>query len=177
MTRQTAILPEAEAARLITLREAGPSQLPALRGRVKALRNANWSLAAIGAPLGANRSTTRMWELGAKPEDVTTASNVPVPTGPVKTRAVKLVRLYPDVPDGERPELARLADSARRVRGWTPADSQARKDALELERLLEVYVNRGVPLKRIAEHLGVTHRAIAARLERSRAKKTEVVAA
>src|SRR5688572_33258205 len=74
MTRQTNTLPTDEAARLVALREAGPSQLPALRGRVKALREAGWSLAAIGAPLGANRSTTRMWELGAKTEDVTTAS-------------------------------------------------------------------------------------------------------
>lgn len=170
MTRQTASLPEDEAQRLVALREAGPSQLPALRGRVKALREAGWSLAAIGLPLGANRSTTRMWELGAKTEDVTTASETPVPPAPAKNPAIKLVRLYPDVPAAERQELIRLADSARRVRGWTPADSEARKDAVELERRLEIYHKRGVPLKRIAEHLGVTHRAIAARLERSRAK-------
>lgn len=173
MTRQTSTLPEDEAKRLVALREAGPSHLPALRGRVKALREAGWSLAAVGAPLGANRSTTRMWELGAKTEDVTTARENPVPPGPVKNSTIKLVRLYPDVPPSEREELIRLADSARRVRGWTPQDAEARKDAKLLEEKLEIYTSRGVPLKRIAEHLGVTHRAIAARLERSRAKQLE----
>lgn len=170
MTKQTNTLPEDEAKRLVSLREAGPLQLPALRGRVKALRQAGWSLAAIGTPLGANRSTTRMWELVAKDEDVATASTEPVPPSPEKNTAIKTVRLYPDVPAAERQELIKLADSARRVRGWTPADSEARKDAKELERRLEIYDKRGVPKKRIAEHLGVTHRAVAARLERSRAK-------
>jgi len=171
MTRQINTLPSTEASRLVALREAGPSQLPALRGRVKALREAGWSLATIGAPLGANRSTTRMWELGAKTEDVTTALENPVPAGPVKSATMKYVRLYPDVPASDRADLVKLADSARRVRGWTPVDSVARKDAQELEHRLEKYDKIGVPKKRIAEHLGVTHRAVAARLERSRAKQ------
>lgn len=168
MSRPTAELPELEAKKLRELREAGPNALPQLRARVAALRSAGWSLAAVGRPLNANRSTTRMWQLSAKPEDVTATLKADAPApAPVRTGSAKVVRLYPDVPASERAELTRLATSARRIRGWTAPDSQERLDAAEFEKRLRAYNKRGVPLKRMAEHIGVTHRAIAARLERA----------
>lgn len=172
MSRSTQDLPELEAQKLRTLREAGPSALPQLRARVSALRDVGWSLAAVGKPLNANRSTTRMWQLAAKPEDVAESIKTlgQPPAAPPRRAASKVVRLYPDVPEAEREELIRLATSARRIRGWTAKDAQERRDAAEFERRLREYSRRGVPLKRLAEHIGVTHRAIAARLERSDVK-------
>jgi len=172
MSRPTQDLPDAEAQKLRELREAGPNSLPQLRARVALLREAGWSLAAVGKPLGANRSTTRMWQTSAKPEDVLAATfeTGTKPVSPERRASVKVVRLYPDVPEDERDELVKLATSARRIRGWTPPDSEARRDASEFERRLREYNARGVPLKRMAEHIGVTHRAIAARLERSDVK-------
>lgn len=169
MSRPTQDIPELEARKLVELREAGPNSLPQLRARVAALREAGWSLAAVGKPLNANRSTTRMWQTSAKPEDV--AASIKElgrpPIAPVRRSTSKVVRLYPDVPEEERGHLVELATSARRIRGWTPPESQQRKDAAEFEESLRRYNKRGVPLKRMAEHIGVTHRAIAARLERS----------
>lgn len=166
MTRELPQLPQEEADRLVALRAAGPNGLPALRARVAALRAAGWSLAAVGAPMGANRSTTRMWQLGAADGDAAaSAEETPIPRPPTRQNLTS-VRLYPDVPPAERDDLIRLAESARQVRGWTPQDAPTRQDAAEFERRLREYVSRGVPLKRIADHVGVTHRAIAARLER-----------
>lgn len=164
MTRNLPALPQEEVRRLQELRESG--SLPALRARVAVLREAGWSLAAVGAPLGANRSTTRMWQLGAVAEDVETSRQAnPAPRLPRRAPA-PVARLFPDVPLDERDELIRLAESARQVRGWTPQDAKTRTDKAEFERRLREYVSRGVPLKRLADHIGVTHRAIAARLER-----------
>lgn len=170
MSRPTQELPEREAKVLRELREAGANALPALRARVSLLRDAGWSLAAVGAPLGANRSTTRMWQTSAKPEDVKRCVKQygKPDAAPPRRSAAKVVRLYPDVPEADRAKLVKLAESARRVRGWTPQDAQERKDADSFEKLLRKYhEDRGVPMKRLAEHIGVTHRAIAARLERA----------
>jgi hypothetical protein len=168
LSRPTQELPEQEARLLRELRQAGPAALPQLRARVAALREAGWALATVGAPVGANRSTTRMWELTAKPADVrkNVKEHGKPPAAPPKVRTMKVVRLYPDVPEAERAELVKLAAQARLVRGHTPQNSPARRAAEEFERRICAYHKRGVPLKRIAEHVGVTHRAIAARLER-----------
>jgi len=168
MSRATQELPEAEAQKLLELRASGTSALPQLRARVAALREAGWSLAAVGTPLGANRSTTRMWQMSAKPEDVAATVKAQPPTpAPVRATHMRVIRLYPDVPAAERQELVRLAESARKIRGWTEANAKERKDAAEFEKRIRTYNTRGVPLKKIAEHIGVTHRAVAARLERA----------
>lgn len=171
MTEMNKDLPENEATLLRDLRAGGTATLPALRARVAALRDAGWTLVAVGRPLGANRSTTRMWQLTAKPEDVEEVKKAGVPHAPLKIAPARTIRLYPDVPPAELAELQRLAESARTVRGSTPQDSQARKDAREFEAKLQHYVERGVPMKRLAERLGVTHRAVAARLERAKVRE------
>lgn len=153
--------PPAEADRLRALRASG--ELPALRARIKALRDVKWTLRAIGGAMGAPHTTVRMWQEAAD-------SNLPViPSVPLppKFQRENVIRLRPDIPADEIKDLQRLAVSARKIRGWTPADSQERKDAVELERRLEIYVERRVPVKRIADHLNVSFRAVAARLERA----------
>jgi hypothetical protein len=115
-----------------------------------------------------------MWQTSAKSEDLKKCvkdHGKPLPAPPRKS-AVKVVRMYPDVPEAERAKLVKLWESARSVRGWTPQGSPARQNAREFERLLRLYhEERGVPMKRLAEHIGVTHRAIAARLERAEARE------
>lgn len=169
MSRPTQQLPEGEAAKLVKLREAGPNALPKLRARVAALRDAGWSLAAVGAPLNANRSTTRMWQTSAKPEDVAKIVKElgECASAPVRRGNLKVVRLFPDVPEEERDELVELATLARLVRGHTPEDSPARIAAQKFEAKLRFYKTRGVPVKRLAEIVGITHRAIAARINRA----------
>lgn len=172
VSRPTQQLPEGEAAKLTKLREAGPNALPKLRARVAALRDAGWSLAAVGAPLNANRSTTRMWQLSAKPEDVTAiVKELGVCTpAPVKRGSVKVVRLFPDVPEDEREELCVLAEQARMVRGHTPENAPARIAARKFEKKLREYKKRGVPVKRMAEIIGITHHAVSARIDRAEAR-------
>lgn len=169
MSRPTQQLPESEAVKLVKLREAGPNALPKLRARVAVLRDAGWSLAAVGAPLNANRSTTRMWQTSAKPDDVAASIKElgACAQAPVRRGASKVVRLFPDVPENEREELAALATQARLVRGHTPEDAPARVAAQEFEKRIRAHKERGVPVKRMAEIVGITHRAIAARIDRA----------
>lgn len=161
--------PSEEADRLRALREKG--DLPQLRSRIKALRDAGWTLRSIGNAIESPHTTVKMWQVTADP-DVKVDPEVPTPP---RRRRETVVRLRPDIPSGEVEELRRLAASARTVRGWTPSDAQSRKDAAELERRLEIYVARHVPVKRIANHLELTYRAVAARLERAAERRSAEV--
>jgi len=107
-----------------------------------------------------------MWELkgveaAKSPEHVRAAV-----ARPVERKQVHPKRLRVDVPVDKRADLIELSQSARRVRGWTPADSPDRLAARRFERELQMYVSRGVPVARLARVCGLTTRAIAARLER-----------
>lgn len=164
-------LPQSEQDLLKKLREEG--NLPILRARVALLRDSGWTLAAIGAPLEANRSTARMWEYAAISDDYEKAKEVaPVPVFERAPKGARAIRKYPDVPADERESLRELANKARSVRGWTPDDAESRIAANELGQRLLTYDAKGVPLKRLAEHMGVTHRAVAARIERAQEKET-----
>lgn len=169
MSRSIAVLPEEEQAILRSLREA--DDLPALRLHVYALRKAKWPLRAIGDPLGAPRSTVRMWEHAADPTAELPA--VPECVRAERDRGERTVRLRMDVPPSERDELHRLAESARQVRGKTPKTAPARIDADKLDQLIESYIGRDVPVKRIATYMGVTPRAVAARYERYLERKND----
>jgi hypothetical protein len=46
-----------------------------------------------------------------------------------------------------------------------------RIDADKLDEMIETYISRNVPVKRIATHMGVTPRAVAARYERFQERK------
>ena len=167
MPRQVAVLPDEEQKKLQEVRAS--NDLVALRQRVYALRQARWPLRAIGDPLGAPRSTVRMWEQNADPR-----GDVPeVPECPraERDRGERTVRLRMDVPPADRDKLKKLAVEARQVRGRTPKDAPARRAADELDRMIESYIKRDVPVKRIATCMGVTPRAVAARYERYQERK------
>ncbi len=167
MARTIAVLPPEEQQKLREVRESG--DLVALRQRILALRLASWPLRAIGDPLGAPRSTVRMWETGANP-----AADLPdVPECPraERERGERAVRLPMDVPPADRDELKVLAKSAQRVRGRTPKDAPDRLAANKLDVMIETYLDREVPVKRIAAHMGVTPRAVAARHQRFLSRK------
>lgn len=154
-------LPEDEGALLRRLRETDRRRFLI---RVRALVDAGWPLRAVGEPLDAGRSTVRSWKMSAvDPETDLDLSELP----PVPTRSrLKVVRLRPDVPEEDRDHLVDLAQKARSVNRWTPADAEERKASQELNELLQMYVHRGVPVRTLANRLGVTYRAVVARIER-----------
>lgn len=164
MTRHNVELPEAEKDILRRFRHA--DDLPGLRTRVYALRKNKWPLRAIGDAVGAPRSTVRMWELSASDLDDNELPKVPECPRAAKARGERVVRMRLDVPPGDREELQRLAASAKLVRSRTPKESPARKDAEKLDQMIERYIARGVPVKRIADRMGVTPRAVTARHNR-----------
>lgn len=171
MARSVAVLPEDEQQKL---REDRENSLEALYQRVYALRQAQWPLRAIGEAVDAPRSTVRMWELKADPK--ADAPTVPECPRAEQQRGERTVRLRLDVPAAEREELRTLAEQARTVRGRTPKDHPARKAADKLDKMIETYISRNVPVKRIANHMGVTPRAVAARYERYLERKGKIVA-
>jgi hypothetical protein len=170
MPRSVAVLPEEEQHKLRAVRESG--NLPELRQRVLALRLKEWPLRAIGDPLDAPRSTVRMWEKGADPAQP--LPEVPECERAERNRGERVIKLRMDVPFEDREELRRLAESARLVRGRTPKESPQRQSADKLDLMIEAYISRNVPVKRIATHMGVTPRAVAARHERYLERKAKV---
>lgn len=164
-------LPDDEGALLQRLRETDRRRFLI---RVRALVDSGWPLRAVGEPLGAGRSTVRSWKMAAADANMNDLADLP----PVPGRArLHVVRLRPDVPEEEREHLIELAQSARSVNRWTPADAPERKASQELNELLAKYVERGVPVRTLANRLGVTYRAVVARLERKDQTGPETTAA
>lgn len=153
-------LPEDEGALLLRLRESDRRRFLI---RVRALVDSGWPLRAVGEPLNAGRSTVRSWKMAAAEAHASDLEELP----PVPGRSrLRVVRLRPDVPEEERDHLVDLAQLARSVNRWTPEDATERKASHELNELLAKYVERGVPVRTLANRLGVTYRAVVARLER-----------
>jgi len=170
-------LPQSEAALLVRLHQ---TDMSCLRSRVRQLRDAGWTLRAIGEPVNAPRPTVRSWENHAdasKPSSCEQEGNLPpLPTPPGIRPAFSFpehpatphprVRALPiDVPEVDRGKIANLAPLARRVRGGTPQNSAYRQAKEELNELLAHYDAKGVPTQRLAELAGVTYRAMKIRLE------------
>jgi hypothetical protein len=135
---------------------------PSLRQRTLALNNKGWTLESIGAAVGKGRSTVHLWKKAADRQTVLPE----VSDLPESTIKYKSIKLPIDVPVDERGNLVRLAKSASMVRGWTPPNDLHRQDSAELNKLLQHYLDKGVSVATLARRLGVTHRAIRARLER-----------
>jgi hypothetical protein len=167
MSRSVVELPPEEQEKLRRVRES--NDLVALRQRVLALRVAKWPLRAIGDPLGAPRSTVGMWEKGADSEGE--LPSVPECDRAQRERGERIVNLRMDVPPEERNRLFTLAEEARLVRGRTPKDAPASVAAAELDELIFEYIERNVPVKRIANYMGVTPRAVTARYQRYNKRK------
>ena len=168
MERSVVELPLEEQTKLQDVRAS--NDLVALRQRVLALRLAKWPLRAIGDPLDAPRSTVRMWEKGADPNGE--LPSVPECDRAQRDRGERVVNMRMDVPPDDRDQLRQLAEEARNVRGRTPKTSPARIAADKLDNMISEYISHKVPVKRIADHMGVTPRAVAARFERYQSRKT-----
>jgi hypothetical protein len=149
--------------------------LPALRGYVRLLREAGWTLEAIGVPLDAPRSTVSSWE--RHPHHVPLL-NFPVPPSPPSRSSPRYAPVSPppnlhtralpvDVPPDDAARIADLAPLARRCRGGTPPTSPLRAAADELDALVLRHRDRGVPVQRLADLAGVTYRAMKVRLDRA----------
>ena len=167
MPRAVIELPVEEQEKLRGLRAS--NDLPALRQYVLALRKARWPLRAIGDPLDAPRSTVRLWEKGADPQAL--LPDVPECIRAQRDRGERVANLRMDVPPDDREVLRELATEARLVRAKTPKTAPARVAADKLDLMISDYISHEVPVKRIADHMGVTPRAVAARYERHRTRK------
>jgi hypothetical protein len=163
-------LPEDEGALLRSLRETDRRLFLI---RVRALIDAGWPLRAVGEPFNTGRSTVRAWKLAAT--EATNKDLEALPSVPTRSR-LKVVRLRPDVPEEERDHLVELAQQARSVNRWTPPTAPERRASQELNELLQLYVNRGVPIRTLADRLGVTYRAVVARLERQQQQSLDKAA-
>lgn len=162
-------LPDSEAALLQSLRATDRRRFLI---RVRALIHAGWPLRAVGEPFSTGRSTVRAWKLAAG--EATNQDLEALPPVPTRSR-LKVVRLRPDVPQEEREHLLELAQQARSVNRWTPPTAPERRASQELNELLQLYVSRGVSIRTLADHLGVTYRAVVARLERQQQNEKTAV--
>lgn len=167
--KTNAQLPPQEAERLRELR--AKTDPAALYARVLVLRAKGWPLRAIGEPLSVSRMGVRSWQLRAE-NDLTVLERLSdendVPDLPLHARGsdVRPARVVPQVPKEDADRMRELSVLVRDIRGGTPQDSPARTAADELYRLLDHHINeRGVPAQHVANEVGVTRRAIMARLE------------
>ena len=166
--KKNAQLPEAVAQELRDARGRSQTEFFAY---IIALREERWPLRTIGDVFGVTRVAAKAWFTRAEADEeaVELSKKLFVPRLPINTRGngVKAVKLVPDVPVKDRTVIRDLAEKAKNVRRWTPADSPERDAALELEELLYHYhKNRNVPVTKLAEYAGVTRRAVAQRLEK-----------
>ena len=155
-------LPEAEAKILKELRASGDKD--ALRSKVAALRAQKWTLRTIADAVGVSRTTIQDWERGApqsdEPPDATLSPKA------IETAGDKTVRWRSHIKRVDKERLARLAPQAQKVRSQTPAESPLRQAADLLDLTIVYYIERMTAITEIAEAMGVTHRAVKARLER-----------
>jgi hypothetical protein len=171
--KQNAALPEDTAETLRRVRDESTTEFYAY---VLALRARRWPLRALGDVFGVTRVAAKAWETRAKQnsEAQKLSEDLEVPSLPFNARGngVKPKKIVPDVPQHDREYIRELANKAKDVRRWTPEDSEAREAAKTLEKLLYTYAyEKNVPVTRLAEHAGVSRRAVAQRL----AKQIKIV--
>jgi hypothetical protein len=172
--RSVAFIPDDEVERLQALRNN--RDLPGLRSRILALRNAGWTLAGIGAPFQVPYSTVRAWERAATPDTHPIPhDDVPTPGRPPRRpgHVIRVRKMRPDVPPSERQRLSQLAEEARILRRTTSPTHPAWHSQRILEDLLTTYIERGVPIANLARYCNVSNRAIAARMERAEVRRQE----
>lgn len=162
-------LPQNEANRLREIHASGDRD--ALRGYIRALRDRRWPLRAIGEPLGLSRSTIQFWETTGVPEE-NPSQEIVVSMSPraIETAGDKLTRRRSEVLEEDKQRMNLLSFMAKQVRSQTPENSPLRRAANELDAKIEEYLKRMVPVTEIAKAMGVTHRAVKARMERYHAK-------
>lgn len=160
-------LPEWTVARLTWMFEAASESFTkdcpendALNNYIAALRQAGWTLAAIGEGMGVTREAVRLRQLRATRID----THSHIPAVPVRIKPTKKPR--PVIPPTTLALLLELKAQAMQVNGVTALDSPLRVASERYSELLAEQVLAGVSIYRIARQLGVTHLAIRARLAR-----------
>lgn len=154
-------LPEDEA----TLLRSLSSDLPRLRARVRTLRARGWTLASIGLPLRARRSTVRSWELHPAPSPPAASSHLPPPPDPPLLLAHSPHPSPHPVPSPDQQlRIQALAPLARRARAGTPPSSNLARARDELNSLVLRLYDEGVPISTLAQLAGVTYRAMSVRV-------------
>lgn len=137
---------------------------PALKNHIAALRRQHWPLRSIAEALGLSRATVQYWERNADP--TSQPEKVPLSPKAIETAGVRTVRWRSHLRQDEAERLAVLAPQAQKVRSQTPEDSPLRDAAALLDALILKAQGRMVAVTEIAQAMGVTHRAVSARLER-----------
>lgn len=136
------------------------------------LRDAGWPLRAIAEPLNVSRAAVMSWQKKANALHLTRDFNpnrTDIPALPMTAHAqpYQAKKIVPDIPKKDLPELIQLHRQAKKVTRWTPEDHPNRIASRKLEERILFYTNqRKVPVASIANHLGVTRRAIAQRIEK-----------
>lgn len=130
-----------------------------LKARCRALFDAGWTLSAIGAPLGKQRSTIRLWVTSIDPMP---GVNVPAP---VDKTYVPKKEPSPGLSAGELARIAELAPLARKYRSKLPDTHASTKANYELTAMcMELHRNH-VSIQELATAAGVTYRAMYRRIK------------
>jgi len=157
------MLPEQERDKLLELYDH--EDRTALIEYICALRSRQWTLQDIANVLGVQRSTVQYWErkgkLGESVKKVTSSPKE------IKNQGNQTVKTYILIPESDRIRLKDLSAQARKISNRTPDNSPLRQAAAELDQLIHKHLLRMVPVSKIAEAMGVTHRAVRSRIERN----------
>ena len=160
MRRKIVDLPKELVEELLAIYESGDREM--LSNYIISLRAQKWPLRAIGEPIGMSKSTVQFWERAATADAVDTTYSPRA----IESAGVRTVRWSARISDGDLERFRTLSEEARKVRSQTPENSSQRIAAEELDLLIEVYLNKMVTVTDIANAMGVTRRAVRARMER-----------
>jgi len=169
MTKPLAQLPQETVDTLLDLKTNNRTEFLLF---VLNLRAANWPLRAIAEPFGVSRAAASLWvKQGQKlqSDGVAATLQLTVPPIPVTTygQKYKPVKVTPNVKKSDVEYMRNLFSEAKKVTRWSDPSSPEKIAASKLEELILYYTQqRKVPVATIANHLGVTRRAIAQRIEK-----------
>lgn len=160
-------LPEAEAARLLTLKGFD------LYHRVWALYTSGWTLRAIGEAFDPpkSRSTIQSWvDRGREvpPNNITTAADfVQAPTLATPPTYIPVRPVSPGISPADLAEIQKLAPISRKYRaGMSPRHKAALANS-DLTAICSRLYESDVSITELATAAGVTYRAMAKRLGRA----------
>lgn len=156
------------------LRYLRGSNYEMFKARMRDLRARGWTYASMSEPFGSPRATAQAWCTRAlSTSEIPEADDVPSP--PRKDPgAYRIANIRPKVPHESAERLRSLSQTARKVRGWTDEDAPERTAAVELEDEIARLSDAGVSYADIARAMGVTYRAVAARMERRGERVSEL---
>ena len=141
-----------------------------MESRLRALWEAGWSLASLGASVQPERPKTTIHFWVKRAASIPQSRSLPTPppkslttSVPVKT-APRLRSISPGVPSDMRIRIKELSDLAKRYRAKTPNTSPIAQANDELTAIARTLSSMGVPTQAIADAAGVSYRAMARRI-------------